>query len=239
MLYLLGAVFISYRWGFEPALTYSLISTITFDFFFIPPYQSFAVTDFWYFLTAITLMSIALFVSRLIAAVRHQAVVAARREAHTATLYCLVQSLASAHGSTEVLRAAAAQFRLAFGLEVAVLLESDGGRLATQLESAGFRVDDSLHAAAERFFVAARSSPIRREGAFLPLRAGADVIGVMVLSHAGTRLSGGGSPCLGSNGRADGACDPAVSSRSFGFGGRLRTIVAADAGAYRTERQAR
>src|SRR5689334_14505158 len=48
MLYLLGAVFLSYRCGIVPALTYSIISTITFDFFFIPPYRSFAVTDFWY-----------------------------------------------------------------------------------------------------------------------------------------------------------------------------------------------
>jgi K+-sensing histidine kinase KdpD len=190
MLYLLGAVFVSYRWGFRPALTYSIVSTVTFDFIFVPPYESFAVTDFWYSLTAITLMSVALFISILIAAVRQQAVVAARREGHTATLYRLMQSLASARDSSEVLRAAAAQFKVAFGLEVAVLLETEGGRLATQLESPGFSIDDSVHAAAERLFVASQSNPIRSEGAFLPLRAGGDVIGVMVLSGGGTRVAG-------------------------------------------------
>lgn len=80
MLYLLGAVFVSYRWGFIPALTYSILSTFTFDFFFIPPYESFAVTDFWYFLTAITLMGVSLFISILTTVVRQQAVAAGRRE---------------------------------------------------------------------------------------------------------------------------------------------------------------
>lgn len=42
MLYLLGIVFVSLRWGFGPALAPSLISTFTFDFIFIPPYLSFA-----------------------------------------------------------------------------------------------------------------------------------------------------------------------------------------------------
>ena len=65
MLYLLGVVAISYRLGFGPPLTYSALSTLTFDFFFIPPYESFAFPDFWYFLTALTFMGIALFISIL------------------------------------------------------------------------------------------------------------------------------------------------------------------------------
>ena len=182
MLYLLGTVFVSYRWGFQPAAAYALISTLTFDFFFIPPYESFAVTDFWYVLTAVTLLGIALVISTLISAVRRHAISAARREAHAAILYALLQSLACVRGSSEVLRAAAAQIRAVFGLDVATLLADEGGRLVTRLEPSTFRVDASVRDGAEAAFAAARRGRTRREGAFLPLLAGEEVIGVMVLS---------------------------------------------------------
>lgn len=180
MLYLLGVVAISYRLGFGPALTYSLLSTLTFDFFFIPPYESFAITDFWYFLTAITFMGIALFISILTTTVRQYAVAAGRREAQTATLYALMQSLASARGPSEIIQAAATQFKAVLGLEIAVLLASEAGSLSPQMEPKAFRVDDSLRGAAEEVFASALSGAMDREGAFLPLRAGDDVIGVMV-----------------------------------------------------------
>lgn len=181
MLYLLGVVAISYRLGFGPALTYSVLSALTFNFFFIPPYESFATTDFWYFLTAITFMLIALFISLLTATIRQYAVAAGRREVQTATLYALMQSLASARGSSEVLRAAAAQFKAVLGLDIGILLASDARSLTTQLEPKGFSIDESLRAAAEKVFASAQGGALHREGAFLPLRAGEDVIGVMVL----------------------------------------------------------
>lgn len=184
MLYLLGVVAISYRFGFGPALTYSVLSSLTFDFFFIPPYESVAITDFWYFLTAITFMGIALFISVLTTTVRQYAVAAGRREAQTATLYTLMQSLASARGSSEVLQAAAAQFKAALGLDIAVLLKSEAGTLVSQLEPKGFSVDDSLRAGAEKAFASAQSGATHSDGAFLLLQAGEDVIGVIVLPPA-------------------------------------------------------
>jgi K+-sensing histidine kinase KdpD len=180
MLYLLGVVAISYRLGFGPALTYSALSTLTFDFFFIPPYESFAFTDFWYFLTALTFMGIALFISILTTTVRQYAVAAARRETQTATLYALMQALASARGPSEIIQAASAHFKAVLGLDIAVLLASEAGSLSPQMEPNAFRVDDSLRAAAEGVFASARSGAIHREGAFLPLRAGEDAIGIMV-----------------------------------------------------------
>ncbi len=169
MLYLLGVVAVSYRLGFGPALTFSALSTLTFDFFFIPPYESFAITDFWYLLTAITFMGIALFISVLTTTVRQYAVVAGRREAQTATLYQLMQSLACARGSSEVLRAAAEQFKATLGLDIGILLVSEAGGLTAQLEPKGFSVDDSLIAAAGKVFTSAQSGATHREGAFLPL----------------------------------------------------------------------
>jgi K+-sensing histidine kinase KdpD len=181
MLYLLGVVAISYRLGFGPALTYSALSTLTLDFFFIPPFESFAITDFWYFLTAITFGSVALFISVLSMTARQYAVTAGRREAQTATLYRLMQALATASGPFNVIEAAATQFLSVFGLDIAILLPSEAGDLTTRLEPKCFRLDEFLWAGAERFFASAQGGAIHREGAFLPLIAGEDVIGVVVL----------------------------------------------------------
>jgi two-component system sensor histidine kinase KdpD len=180
MLYLLGAVAISYRFGFGPALTYSALSTLTFDFFFVPPYESFAITDFWYFLTAITFTAIALFISILTTALRQYALAAGRRETQTAALYALMQALASSRGPSEVIQAAATQFKAVLGLDIAVLLAAEGGSLSPQMEPKTFRVDEPLRAAAEMVFASAQSGANDHDGTVLPLRAGEDVIGVMV-----------------------------------------------------------
>ncbi|HXS95657.1 MAG TPA: DUF4118 domain-containing protein [Candidatus Limnocylindrales bacterium] len=182
MLYLLGVVAISYRFGFGPALTYSALSTLTFDFFFIPPYESFAFTDFWYFLTAITLTGIALFIFILTTKVRQYAVAAGRREAQTATLYALMQALASARGPSEIIQASSVQFKAVLGLNIAVLLASEAGSLSPQTEPNAFPLDDSLRAAAEEVFASALRGAIHHEDAILPLRAGEGVIGVIIFS---------------------------------------------------------
>jgi signal transduction histidine kinase len=49
------------------------------------------------------------------------------------------------------------------------------------LAPANSHVDASTHAAAERTFAAARNGAVHRAGAFLPLRAGEDVFGLIVL----------------------------------------------------------
>lgn len=184
MLYLLGIVFISYRWGLGPALVSSLLSVLTLDFFFIPPIFSVTIADIWYSITAFTLMCIALVTSVMTAAVRRHALTASRREAQTATLYALTQALASAGPLPDVLQAAATSIKTAFGFEVAILLEGEAGQLVTHLEPPGSTLDASLRAAAERIFEAANNNRSQRDEAFLLLRTAEHVFGVIVLIPA-------------------------------------------------------
>src|SRR5260370_34640781 len=51
MVYLLGVVAVSLRFGQGPSILASFLSVLAFDFFFIPPLLSFAVEDTQYLLT--------------------------------------------------------------------------------------------------------------------------------------------------------------------------------------------
>jgi len=185
MLYLMGVVFISYEWGLGPALTASIVSAITFDFVFIPPYMSFAITDAWYLVTVLTLMCIAVLISVLSTAVREHALAASRREAHTAALYEMTQSLADARNTQDVLASSAERIYLTFGLKIAVLLPTTGGRL--ELRRSGIGLEDRVRTAAEEhFWSAARGETRTRDGAYLPLTTAQRTIGVMLLTLDGS-----------------------------------------------------
>src|ERR1051325_4534990 len=152
MLYLLAVVFASFKWGLGPALMSSLISSLAFDFLFIPPYRSFAMTDVWYLITATTLMCVSLLISFLANAVRQQATTATRREAHTAALYSLTLSMGAARRPAEVLKSAATHIKENFGWDVAFLLSSETGELVKAFEPPGMDLDAATRAAAERVF---------------------------------------------------------------------------------------
>jgi two-component system sensor histidine kinase KdpD len=160
----------------------SLISAVAFDYLFISPYRNFAVTDVWYMITAITLLCVALLTSFLADAVHQQAIAATRREAHTAALYSLTQSLSAARRPEEVLKAAADHIKASFGCNVAILLSTEMGELVTGFPSSGMNFDEDDRATAEDVFrLAAREHRGPRQGIFLLLKTDARAIGVMVI----------------------------------------------------------
>ena len=182
MLYLLAVVLTSFKWGLGPALMSSVISTVVFDYLFIPPYRSVAVTDTWYLITAITLMGVALVISFLTNAVREQATAASRREAHAIALYSLTQSLGGARRPEEVSRAAVDHIKANFGYDVAILLSTETGELITGFEPSGMDLDAASRTAAEQIFqLAADEGRDAHEGRFLLLSTAAGAVGMMVL----------------------------------------------------------
>ncbi|MFZ1555974.1 MAG: DUF4118 domain-containing protein, partial [Nitrospira sp.] len=87
MVYLFGVVVIATRWGRGPSALASLMSVAAFDFFFIPPYYSFAVSDVQYLLTFAVMLVVALLTSGLASHKSRQAESALIREQRTAALY--------------------------------------------------------------------------------------------------------------------------------------------------------
>src|SRR5205823_1485633 len=72
MIFLLGVAFVAARYGRGPAIACAVASVMVFDFFFVPPYLSFAFNDVKYVLTFGVMLGIGLLISTLTARIREQ-----------------------------------------------------------------------------------------------------------------------------------------------------------------------
>ncbi|WP_447979841.1 DUF4118 domain-containing protein [Candidatus Nitrospira bockiana] len=132
MVYLLGVAFVATRWGLGPSILASVTSVAAFDFFFIPPYLTFAVSDTQYFVTFAVMLTIALLISRLTVRLHQEAFAAHQREKRTAVLYAMSRELAKHRKMTDLIAAASRHIHETFGSQVAFFLPDDTGRLVLQ-----------------------------------------------------------------------------------------------------------
>jgi two-component system sensor histidine kinase KdpD len=129
MVYLLGVIVVATRYGRGPSLLASLASVGAFDFFFVPPYFTFAVSDTQYFITFSVMLIVAVVISGLATRIRDQAVSARERERRMAALYAMSRELASTRGVQGLLAVAIRHITEVFRARVAVLLPDASGRL--------------------------------------------------------------------------------------------------------------
>ncbi|HEX2733764.1 MAG TPA: sensor histidine kinase KdpD [Polyangiaceae bacterium] len=130
MIYLLAIMLVSSRAGFGASLFAALLSVGAFDFFFVPPYLTFAVDDFRHATTFLVMAAVAIVISGLTQRIRQQAQAAREREIRTAGLYALSRELAAAQGLDQVAKAAAHEIEKAFRCAVSVFVPSTGNTLA-------------------------------------------------------------------------------------------------------------
>lgn len=107
MVFLLAVLFVALRLGKGPAVAAAVFAVALFDFFYVPPYYSFAVEDSQYLITFAVMLAVALAASHLAARLAERSREAIEREHETRTLYELARQLASA-GSIEEVTAALA-----------------------------------------------------------------------------------------------------------------------------------
>lgn len=132
MAYLLGVIFLATRRGRGPSLLASVLSVAAFDFFFVPPYLTFAVSDTQYLVTFAVMLIVALVISGSTVRMRAQAEAARAREQGTAALYAMSRELASTRGVDELLKIAVRHIREVFHCEAGVLLPGEHGRLGVR-----------------------------------------------------------------------------------------------------------
>ena len=121
---MLAALFL----GRGPAVLASILSVAAFDYFFVPPQLTLAVSDTEYILTFFGLLAVSLVISYLTAQVREQADAAQRREAQTAALYELGHDLTATVGLEAVAKTIITHISQTFSREVAIFLP-EGGQL--------------------------------------------------------------------------------------------------------------
>lgn len=102
MLFLLGVVLIAARFGRVPAILAAILYVGIFDFFFVIPHFSFAVSDVQYVLTFGVMLAVGLLIGQLTAGVRYQARIAQYREQRSRQLFELAKALSGAVSADEI-----------------------------------------------------------------------------------------------------------------------------------------
>jgi two-component system sensor histidine kinase KdpD len=129
MTYLLAVVLVATRYGRGPSAFAAVASVASFDFFFVPPHLTFAVSDTQYVVTFTVMLVVGLLVSTLAARVRDAAEFARQREGRTRVLLALSRDLAGLRDQADVSATAARHVADLFRCPAAVLLPVAGGGL--------------------------------------------------------------------------------------------------------------
>jgi two-component system, OmpR family, sensor histidine kinase KdpD len=135
MFFLLVVVFVAVKYGRAPAAYAAVLGVLLFDFFFVPPRFSFAVSDVQYLLTFVVMLAVGLITGQLTASLRYQARVAARRETRSRMLYEFSRDLSGALQVEQVLTTTTTMLEPTFKAEVALLLPDKNDRLASATSS--------------------------------------------------------------------------------------------------------
>jgi two-component system, OmpR family, sensor histidine kinase KdpD len=130
MFYLLNSALIAVYGGRRAAIVSSVLGVAAFDFVFVPPRFSFAVSDAQYLITFIVMLAVALIIGNLNASVRLQARVAGHRERRTSLLYAMSRQLAMARSRDEMAEVAVRHVSQVFASRAVILFPGEQGRLA-------------------------------------------------------------------------------------------------------------
>ena len=194
MVYLLAVAGVAARADRKTAAWTALGAVAAFDFFCVPPYLTFGVSDSEYLITFAAMFAVTMVISWQTQRIRRQRVETTTREARAQTLYRLSERLAKETRVFEVARAAATLASEALGTQVVIFLR-DGHELSFERRTsdllpvpqseitiarwalqhgkkAGKGVDDLLKATA----------------LYVPLRGTRESVGVMAVIQTGAPL---------------------------------------------------
>ncbi|MCE5303372.1 MAG: sensor histidine kinase KdpD [Planctomycetaceae bacterium] len=188
MIFLAAVAFVAVRFGRGPAVLASILAVLAFDFFFVQPFLTFAVSDSQYVVTFGVMLVIGLIISTLTSRLKRQIESTRQRERHTATLYQLGKQLSSLYGGVFLVSAAAKRMAEMCGGEVAVYLQQTAGppQLAFGYDTEIARHPVSVSVAQwvidhDQIAGAATNTLPNAAGLFVPLTASQKVLGAIAI----------------------------------------------------------
>jgi two-component system, OmpR family, sensor histidine kinase KdpD len=129
MVFLLGVVVAATFFGRGPAIAAAISSVLVFDFFFVPPYYAFAVSDAQYVITFAVMLAVGLIVSALTVRVRERLRSTQVQERRTAALYRLTKQLSEVVGTEFLVQIAGRQLGDIFAGEVMLFIREPGNTI--------------------------------------------------------------------------------------------------------------
>lgn len=111
MVYLLGMMGVAYRLGRRPALVAAVLSVLAFDFFYVPPHLTFAISDAQYLFTFAVMFAVGFLISELTGRLSQQTDALRRREQRTGMLYRFSRALSETPDPEQLIQVAWKQMR--------------------------------------------------------------------------------------------------------------------------------
>jgi two-component system sensor histidine kinase KdpD len=129
MLLLLPAIASGLLWGIRVGIFASFLAVASFDFFFVPPYLTFRISDIRYLPSFIVFMLVSVIISYLAKSVRQEAASSRHRERFIYSLYSFSRAIMAAEGLTEILERAVKSISEAFESDTVIFLPDKAGRV--------------------------------------------------------------------------------------------------------------
>ena len=185
MVYLACVVVVSLLWGRGPSILATVLGVAAFDFFFIPPYRTFAVADSQYLFTFAVMLVTGLVISALASRVHLQTEAIRRRERRTAALFALSKELARLPTQESVAIAVRRIIQDALDVHVWIIVRHDDGTYgSTDISPDG--IPPQKHQGVIRWVFDHRrpagygtDTLPGTDGTYLPLLGADDLVGVL------------------------------------------------------------
>jgi two-component system sensor histidine kinase KdpD len=128
MVYLLGVAGIAAWAGRWPAVFCSVLSVLSFDFFFVPPTFSFSVTDVQYLFTFGVMLSVGLLIANQTSRFRERLLSSQALERRSSDLFRLAHQLSEVAGESFLVPTAGRQLQELFPGDVVLYLRNPAGK---------------------------------------------------------------------------------------------------------------
>jgi two-component system sensor histidine kinase KdpD len=145
MIFLAGVAFVSARLGRGPSIAATIVSVLIFDFFFVAPRGTFAVSDSQYVITFAVMLGIGLLISELTSRLQAQLRASQQQERRTAQLFRMTRQLSELAGSDFLVRTAGRQLEEIFDGEVVLYLREPSGAMSLRFGEQSAIVGQSVN----------------------------------------------------------------------------------------------
>lgn len=122
MLFLMTVVFVALRYGRGPAVLTSFLGVAIFDFLYVPPRFSFAISDVQYLMTFAVMLAVGLIIGQLTAGLKYQVNVATLRETRVRALYEMSRDLSGALLPEQIAEICGRFVESQFGAKASIIL---------------------------------------------------------------------------------------------------------------------
>ncbi|MCX7014717.1 MAG: sensor histidine kinase KdpD, partial [Candidatus Sumerlaeota bacterium] len=186
MVYLVGVMLTAMRGRRGPSILASVLSVLLFDFFFVPPRFTFAVSDLSYVVTFFVMLGAALLISTLMLRIRRQVETARLAALRLTAQHRLSSQLVESRGVEHLLGASARVIAEAAECRLAILLPDEAGQIRLRVVyPVEWRLSEKERGVAQWVYEHSQlagwgtETLASAEALYVPLRASRETLGVL------------------------------------------------------------